>query len=149
MVFLRDEGSVFNASLEEVWAFLDSGPAHSDGHHHTRVRRERRSDASGVYSWEIPFRGVPTEFTMRWTVYPPLGIVYEVLAGPFAGSTFFLYYTPLGTRTGVTVVGDFRSPTLPESETAGAVEEFFAREFEEDFAAIVDWRRSRSSRATP
>lgn len=145
MVFLRDEGSVFDAPLEDLWAFLDAGLVHSEGHGHRRIHRQRLSESSGVYTWEIPFEGTPTVFTMRWTAFVPVGIVYEVLEGPFTGSTFFLYYTPLGAKTGVSLVGEFRSPTLPPAETARAVEAFFAREFEEDSASIAAWRRSRDA----
>jgi hypothetical protein len=41
----------------------------------------------------------------------PLGLVVEALEGPIAGSKFFNYYTPKGNKTGVTVIGDFKSPS--------------------------------------
>jgi ligand-binding SRPBCC domain-containing protein len=52
MVFVRDEGSVYDAPLEVVWDFFGSGQEHSDAHRHREVQRERLSAESGRYSWE-------------------------------------------------------------------------------------------------
>jgi hypothetical protein len=136
VVFVRDEGGVFDAPLADVWAFVGSGDHHSSAHRHRANSRQRWSDRSGEYSWEQEFDGAPTRFTMRWVSYPPLGIAYDVVEGPFAGSRFFLYYEARGDRTGVGVVGEFVSPVLPETEVAAAVDRFFAREFEQDAAAL-------------
>ncbi|MCI4345598.1 MAG: hypothetical protein L3K07_02425 [Thermoplasmata archaeon] len=144
MVFLVDKGGVFDAPVEEVWGYLASGEEHSQAHHHEAVRRVRHSPSSLTYSWEQRFDGEPTRFAMRSTAYAPVGIAYEVLEGPFTGSSFFLYYTPKGDRTSVTVAGEFLSPTIPPSHLAAAVERFFALEFEQDGAAIRS-RRHRSA----
>jgi hypothetical protein len=136
MVFVRDEGSVFDVPIDEVWRFLGSGAAHSSAHGHRRVHRTIRSPNEGTYSWEQPFAGRSARFTMRWHAFVPVGIAYEVLAGPFRGSRFFLSYFPRGRRTGVSVVGEFVSPTIPPRRIATAVRRFFAREFEQDLAAL-------------
>lgn len=136
MVFVRDEGSLFEAPLDVVWEFVSSGDGHSSAHRHRKVDRRPLPGNSGQYSWEQEFDGAPTRFVMRWTAFPPVGIAYDVLEGPFTGSRFFLYYTPLGPRTGVTIVGEFCSPTLPVEEIPPAVDRFFALEFEQDHAAI-------------
>lgn len=136
MVFVRDEGSVYDAPLGMVWEFLGAGQEHSDAHHHREVHRERLSGNAGRYSWVQDFRGEAAGFTMRWTSYAPLGLAYEVLEGPFAGSKFFLYYIPQGQRTGVAIVGEFMSPTIPRVHVTRAVDEFFSTEFEQDSAAI-------------
>jgi hypothetical protein len=136
MVFVRDEGSVFEVPLSVVWQFIGSGDHHSAAHFHRATRRTRISDRAGEYSWEQDFDGGPARFTMRWTSYPPLGVAYEVTEGAFEGSKFFLFYTPLGPRTGVGVIGEFVSPTLPETEIAAAVDRFFSREFEQDHATM-------------
>ena len=136
MVFLRDEGGVFEATLEEIWKFLGSGAPHSDAHHHREVRREILSENSGTYSWVQEFGGLSVRFTMRWVAFVPVGLAYEVLEGPFAGSKFFLYYTPNGVRTGVTVVGEFMSTSIPPAQLEAAVDRFFSDEFEQDRAAL-------------
>ncbi|MGA9838822.1 MAG: hypothetical protein WBF81_03700 [Thermoplasmata archaeon] len=141
VVFLRDEG-VFDAPIAEVWRLLGSGAEHERSHRHREVRREVAGENSGVYSWVQPFRGAPVRFAMRWTAFVPLGLAYEVLEGPFSGSRFFLSYRPDGTRTEVSVVGAFTSPTLPAPELRRAVLGFFATEFGQDAAAL---RRSRDA----
>ncbi|HTP53853.1 MAG TPA: hypothetical protein VML94_02675 [Thermoplasmata archaeon] len=136
MVFVRDEGSVIDASLDAVWEFIGSGDAHSHAHRHQAWRRERGEGNSGTYSWEQEFSGGRARFAMHWVSYHPLGVAYEVIEGPFAGSRFFLYYTPMGARTGVTVVGEFVSPSIPEARLESEVLRFFAVEFDQDHAAI-------------
>ncbi|MGA8604532.1 MAG: hypothetical protein WB788_05660 [Thermoplasmata archaeon] len=137
MVFVRDEGSVYNAPLEEVWRFLSSEDAHTEAHKHRNASRKTLAANSGEYSWEQDFEGKPERFTMRWTSFPLFGIAYEVPEGPFAGSKFFVYYRPRGTKTRVTIVGDFVSPTIPAVRLEAAVLGFFALEFEQDSAAIA------------
>jgi hypothetical protein len=141
MVFVHDEGSVFDAPLEEVWKFLGSPGAHEHAHRHRAVRRTPLGEEAGEYSGEQDWDGRPTRFTMQWRSFHPLGIAYRVVEGPFEGSAFFLYYTPLGPRTAVTIVGDFRSSSIPSNEVADSVDRFFALEFEQDHAGI----RGRSS----
>jgi hypothetical protein len=136
MVFVRDEGSVFDVPLDEVWTFVSSGDHHSGAHLHRAATRERLSERSGRYSWEQSFDGRTTRFTMVWTSFHPVGVAYDVVEGPFAGSRFFLYYLPMGARTGVGVLGEFVSPTLSEAEIPAAVDRFFTTEFEQDHAAM-------------
>jgi hypothetical protein len=136
MVFIRDDSSVFDAPLNAVWEFLGRPDEHTVAHRHRDVKRVRLSESSGQYSWEQEFDGRPERFTMRWHSYHPVGIAYDVLEGPFTGSRFFLYYVPQGQRTGVSVVGEFVSPTLSEPDLVAAVDRFFSLEFEQDHAAI-------------
>ena len=137
MVFVRDEGSVYNASLEEVWRFLSSPDAHTAAHQHRNVRRTALPGNAGEYSWEQEFEGKSERFTMRWTAFPRFGIAYEVLEGPFVGSKFFAYYRPRGPKTRVTIVGDFASPSIPAPRLESSVLGFFAREFEQDSVAMA------------
>ena len=139
-MFLRDEGSVFDAPRDAVWEFVGSGDRHSSAHGHQRTRRQLHHELSGTYSWEQPFRDGTVRFTMRWTSFYPLGIAYEVLEGPFAGSRFFLIYEPRGSSTAVSVVGEFTSPTIRDEDLEPAVGSFFALEFEQDRAAIESAR---------
>jgi hypothetical protein len=145
MILIRDEGDLFDGTLDEVWGFVGSGDHHSTSHRHRGVRRESHHESSGSYSWEQEFEGSPSRFTMRWTMFPPLGIVYEVLEGPFTGSTFFLYYTPRGDRTEVGLVGAFASPGIPESRLEDSVRRFFAIEFDQDQIGLAKWKTDRRS----
>ncbi len=149
MVFLCDTASAFDAPLEIVWEFVGSRERHSTAHGHRHVSRERLPGNAGEYSWEQEFMGSPTRFTMRWTSFHPLGLAYEVLEGPFAGSKFFLIYEPDGPRTRVSIFGEFVSPALRPSDVKSAVERFFAREYEEDRAAIEEWVRLGGAPSSP
>lgn len=137
MRFVRDEGSLFPAGLEDVWAFVGSGDEHSRAHRHRAWRRERGSENSGTYSWEQEFEGAPARFTMHWVAHHPLGVAYDVLEGPFAGSQFFIYYEPRGDATAVGVVGRFVSASIPDERLEESVLRFFAVEYSQDHAAIA------------
>jgi hypothetical protein len=146
MVFIHDTGGEFRAPIDEVWRFVSSGDHHSAAHRHRKVRRTLFRGNSGRYSWEQDFLGHPERFTMRWTSFYPVGVFYDVLAGPFRGSRFFLYYTPRGRRTEVTIAGEFRSPSLEDKALRSAVARFFAREFRQDRWAIEGDPRAERSR---
>ena len=140
MIYVRDDGGEFAATLDQVWDFVGSREPHAAAHSHRAVRREREHENVGTYSWEQDFEGRPTRFTMRWTSFHPLGIAYEVLEGPFSGSKFFLYYLPRGDRTGVELVGTFTSPSIPDARLEESVRRFFEVEFEQDQAGLAEWR---------
>ncbi len=144
VVYVLDAGDEFDAPREVVWEFVGSPPHHSGAHQHRATDRRRISERVGEYSWEQDFDGAPARFTMRWTVFPPVGIAYEVLEGPFTGSVFFLYYEPRGDRTAVTVAGEFVSPTLPAAEIAAAVDRFFSIEFRQDHEGIRRFRQEKA-----
>jgi hypothetical protein len=144
MVFLEDRSSVFAAPIAEVWKFVGSGSHHSDAHRHRKVRRRRLTSKSGQYSWEQDFQGRPERFTMRWTSFHPVGIAYEVLEGPFRGSKFLLYYTPIRNQTRVSIVGEFVSSSISPGKLRKAVDSFFAVEFEQDHHALLEGTRRRS-----
>jgi hypothetical protein len=74
---------------------------------------------------------------IRGTMYYPLGIAFEILEGLFADSKYFLYYIPIdNNKTGVTVVGDFKSNMIPEDEIKPIVLDFSERVFNEDVAYL-------------
>jgi hypothetical protein len=139
VVFVRDEGSVFEAPLDAVWEFVGSSH-HARAHGHRRVRRRGYTERSGTYSWEQPFGGAAARFAMRWISFWPLGVAYQVTEGPFAGSRFFLIYEPRGERTAVSVVGEFVSPKLAPDAIKPAVLGFFALEFEQDSRGLAAFR---------
>lgn len=70
-------------------------------------------------------------------MYYPLGIAFEILEGLFTDSKYFVYYIPIdNNKTGVTVVGDFRSNMVPEDEIKPIVLDFSERVFNEDVAYL-------------
>ncbi len=148
-MLIRDEGSRFSVPLALVWKYLDLPQEHSRAHGHTSVHRERTGAYSGRYTWRQPWGPSRVRFTMEWTSFPPLGVAYDVIEGPFKGSTFFLYYVPRGRRTEVSVVGDFVSPSLPARVLRRKVLSFFAREFRQDDRAMRERFSTPSVRSPP
>jgi hypothetical protein len=104
MVYVIDEGSVFDAPLEKIWGYLSSGE-----HRHPSMKtisREVNGNTVLITS-ERNIAGKMALVKVRNTLYPPFGMVQEHLEGPLAGSRAFQYYIPKGDKTGVTVVGDY------------------------------------------
>jgi len=72
----------------------------------------------------------------RLTILPPLGIAFEALEGPFAGSKFVYIYTPLGAKTGIAVYGEYASSQIPAGQLESAVRTSLEEGFNEDAPAI-------------
>ncbi|HUK29045.1 MAG TPA: hypothetical protein VLV31_11525 [Candidatus Acidoferrales bacterium] len=133
MVYLLDEGSEFDASIEKVWKYL-----RSEDHNHASfkyVSREVSGNIATIASERI-IMGKPVKVKIRNTLYPPVGYVSEHLEGPTAGSRAFLYYIPKGEKTGVTLVGDFVIAGLDEKATRDAVLAQMQITFDEDNANL-------------
>ena len=136
MVRVHDEGSEFDAPIDTIWKYLSDpvhGPAHKD-----RRNTERKPIGENAIelSGEVLFRGEWVRHRVRNTLLPPLGIATEHLEGPFAGSKVLIFYTPRGAKTGVTVIGEYVSKTLPAGEVEAAARQTLERVFEDDNAAL-------------
>jgi hypothetical protein len=137
MVRVVDEGSEFEASIQTVWRYMNSGEAHDRVHRSERAHDTKPSgDRSVTVSLERNFRGNWVKIVERLTLLPPLGVVRESQEGPFAGSKSFTVYTSKGPTTRVDVVGEFLSPVLKEPEIEGAVREWLDESFREDAPAV-------------
>jgi hypothetical protein len=135
MVFIVDDGSKFKAPLDKVWKLNASEGAHS----HPSLKNQK-ADQQGehiilTYETAMP-DGKLVKHKTRTTAYPPLGIMFETLEGPLAGSKSFQYYTAKGKETGVTVVGEFTSKMIPEADLKQAVMGFLETVFKEDEANL-------------
>lgn len=141
MVFIEDSGSVFDAQLDMEWKL---GEAHiKEGnriHPSTRnANTEILNETTFINSWEQVDDANSQNIRMkiRGTMYYPLGIAFEILEGLFADSKYFVYYIPIdNNKTGVTVVGDFKSNMIPEDEIKPIVLDFSERVFNEDVAYL-------------
>jgi len=136
MVFLSDGGSEFDASLDKVWKLNMTEGSHS----HPSLRNAR-SEMDGEhpilhYETQMP-DGSWAKNKVRLTLFPPVGVAFETLEGPMAGSKSFQYYTPKGSKTGVTVVGQWVSPGVSEQVLKGAVLSFLETVFKEDQANLA------------
>jgi len=139
MVFIVDAGSEYNAPIEKIWK-LNQAHATDSEKIHPKTKNNKMelvNDTTAIASWDDVSQSPPTRIKMKFTNFAPLGMVAEALEGPMKGSKFFNYYTPNGNKTGVTVVGDFKSTVIPESQLKGAVLAFLEQAYNDDSAYLA------------
>jgi hypothetical protein len=132
MVFILDEGSVFDAPLEKIWKLMFS---HAE-HNHPSMRNFK-VDPSGdpssfLASWKSEYQGSMVPFKVKFVYFPPVGFAMDYLEGPLAGSKEFEYYTPMGDKTGITCVGEFKAVRMSDDQLRAAVMYFYDKVFRED-----------------
>lgn len=144
MVHVRDEGATFDAPVEVVWEYLNSGPTHGQAH---KLIRNRTAQPVGenamIATMERNWNGQWVKVVSRMTRLPPLGLVQEFLEGPLAGSKAVLVYSPQGKKTRVDVYGEFTSPTIPEKDVKQAALQWLAESFDEDAPAVRAFATSK------
>lgn len=151
MVYLCDAGSEFDAPLDVLWAYLSAPGLHRLAHPKTRnFEVTQLAENSYLLAMEQWMQGRWVRTVGRGGSYPPLGSVTESLEGPLAGSKYFLYYTPKGDKTAVTVVGDFVARGMPDEDVEAMVLGLFEEFFNEDQAGLRAYRAEqvRPSAAT-
>jgi hypothetical protein len=131
MVFIFDEGSKFKAPLAKVWELNQSEGEHSHPSLKNQKAEQQGEHVILTYQTENP-DGTWATHKVRTTAYPPVGIAFETIEGPMAGSKSFQYYTPRGNETSVTVVGEFAAKGIPEANLKQAVMGFLETVFNED-----------------
>ena len=132
MVFILDEGSVFNAPLDKIWKLNASEGEHS----HPSLKNQHAGHEGGYstlsYETQLP-DGSWAKHKSRVTVLPPLAVVFETIEGPLTGSKSIQFYTPKGDKTGVTVVGHWTSTMgVPDAILHQSVMGFLDTVFRED-----------------
>ena len=82
MVFIVDEGSVFDAPLDKIWKFLQTPP---DVHNHPanqNVEAEMQPDNSMITSFDNDGPGgMKVSNKIRFTMFPPAGMLAEYSRG--------------------------------------------------------------------
>ena len=115
MVFIEDRDGVFDAPIDKVWELAkahstEGAKIHPDA---KNVTTEMINEQVFINSWEEEVNGQPVKIKMKGTIFYPLGVAFEAIEGPFAGSTYFIYYIPQeNSKTNVVVAGDFRSQSI-------------------------------------
>jgi hypothetical protein len=135
MVYIIDEGSVFDMPIDKIWEYL-----RSQEHNHPSIKvvaREMEGNTVTLTS-ERKIMGKAARVKVRNTLFPPFGMVQEYLEGPMTGSKAFLFYTPKGKKTGVTVVGDFVIKGLDEDATKEVILTQAQIVFDEDNSNMKD-----------
>jgi hypothetical protein len=137
MVYVKDEGSTFDAPIDFVWKYIFGGEGHDSSHKTTRNSKfEKVSDITIIYGSERFLRGKWAPDRMRISMFPPVSVVTEWLEGVLAGSKLVYVYSPQGTKTRIDVYGEFTSKTLPASEVEAAAREFLQTEYDADAPVI-------------
>ncbi|MGP8078790.1 MAG: hypothetical protein ACLQD8_00565 [Thermoplasmata archaeon] len=137
MAHIADQGSHFEAPIDVVWKYLESGQDHGQAHTTTRNQQMKPlSETSFVLSMERNVNGRWIHESNRISIFPPLGMVIEVLEGPLAGSKMINIYTPKGNRTAIDVYGEFTSTMVPPNQLEHAVLASLETAFNEDAPAI-------------
>ena len=152
MVFIKDEGSLFDAPIDVVWEYIFGGEGHDASHKTTRGAKMKALVESPFvlrYAAERKYgtRWVPE--TMRITFFPPVATVQELLNGPMAGSKWTYVYSPQGRRTRIDVHGEFRSRKFSERKLRQVATHFLENEFREDappVRALARKKRAKSAR---
>jgi hypothetical protein len=117
VVYFEDVGTVYEASLDELWKYL--GSEEHGGAHVGNARNFQVKETSGnttVISAERNLTGQWMAMLSKSTEFPPFCICYEEIEGLFAGTKFVALYRPKGGSTQVDVFGDIQSRTLPIGE---------------------------------
>jgi hypothetical protein len=132
VVFILDQGSVFDAPLEKIWRLMFS---HTD-HSHPSMKNfkfDSTADPSTfLASWESEYQGTTIQFKAKFVYFPPVGFAIDYLEGPLAGSKEFEYYTPMGDKTGITCVGEFKAVGMSDDQVRAAAMYFYDTVFHED-----------------
>jgi hypothetical protein len=134
MVYILDEGSVFDLPLEAIWEYLPS-----EAHKHPSMNLISREVVGNnvTITSERNVNGKMVRSKLKITTFPPLGVVQEYLEGPAAGSKAFTHYAPKGNKTAITVVGDFKIAGLSEEEAVKkTVMEMLETSFNEDTSTL-------------
>jgi hypothetical protein len=140
MVYILDEGSVFEAPIDKVWKYLPS-----DEHRHNSMKlisREMTSSNTVIITAERSIMGKMVRTKLKNTLYPPLGFVQEYLEGPAAGSKAFVYFIPKGNKTGINVVGEFVLSGMDEKATRDAIVAQLQVSFDEDNANLKNTKQT-------
>jgi hypothetical protein len=151
MVYLKDEGSEFDAPIDFVWKYIFGGGDHDSVHKTTRNSKfGKYSDITILYGSERLLRGKWAPDQLRISMFPPVSVVTEWIEGVLAGSKLVYVYSPQGDKTRIDVYGEFTSTTLPAHEVEAAAREFLETEFAADAPAIHDaYLKSKKAESKP
>jgi hypothetical protein len=144
MVFVKDEGSLFDAPLGKIWEYLQSEDDHGPSHKGRRnFERKPAGENAVILSWEQDIDGKWIRMSNRLTFHAPIGFFVEPLEGPMAGSKFFNFYIPRGNQTEVVVVGDWASKMIPPAQLEQAVWANLEKIYHEDSEGLKAFSHKR------
>ncbi|MFI5418100.1 MAG: hypothetical protein ACHQ2Y_04290 [Candidatus Lutacidiplasmatales archaeon] len=140
MVYIKDEGSHFDAPIATVWKYIQSPPDHGASHKSVRnAEMKPLTENSFVITQEQLMNGQWVKVANRITIHPPLAMVIEVIEGPMTGTRMVNIYTEKGGKTGIDVYGEFTSPHLPATQIEGVARANLETVFNEDSVSIREF----------
>lgn len=142
MVQVKDEG-VFDVPLEKIWRFMNDERPNT--HTHRSIKFTKVVEQSGnhmLVEAEVTAPDGKTKFieTAKFTFNPPKGFDMETLSGPMAGTKHTHTYTPMGNKTKVEVVGEFKIQGMDDAATKKAALAFLEDVFNEDHSALKNYK---------
>jgi len=138
MVHIEDSGSFFDAPIDKIWKLVEAHGTDLTKIHPDmkNVKAEMVSENCNVVGYDNEMQGQTIRSKIKITSYYPLGLAFEMLEGPLAGSKFFNYYIPSGNRTGITVVGEFKSSSMNDNMIRQVVKSMLDNGFDQDTAYL-------------
>jgi hypothetical protein len=144
MVFIEDREGIFDAPIDKVWKLAKAHSIEGSKIHPSakNIETTMLDENTFINSWYENIHEQTIKIKMKGTIFYPLGIAFEIIEGPFAGSTYFIYYVPISdNKTGVVLAGEFRSvsidPTVGDDERLRSiVSSTLEKVFDEDCAYL-------------
>ncbi len=144
MVFIEDREGIFDAPIDKVWKLVQAHITEGSKIHPRakNVVTEMLDDNIFINSWNEEINGQSVKIKTKGTMFYPLGVAFEMIEGPIAGSTYFIYYIPREyNKTNVVLTGEFNSlsidPTVGDDERLRSmVLSTFEKVFDEDCAYL-------------
>ena len=115
-----------------IWRFMSTP---GDHHKHPSMgnRKIEQQGNSMVLSFDVEGPGgAKSTVKIKSTPLAPVGRMMDYTEGPLAGSKVMSYYVPMGSKTGVTIVGEYVSSVIPESQIKSVVMSQLEQSFKED-----------------
>lgn len=143
MVFVLDEGGMFDAPLKRIWELNRSKTYHRHPGSMKNMKVERTADPlTIVLTWDSETHSVTFNHKARLTFLPPVGFTMDFVEGPLVGSRDIEYYLPNGDKTGITCVGEWKwtataGVELSQDELKALVAKFYDEGFQEDKENLV------------
>ncbi len=135
MVYVKDDG-VFDEPLEKIWKYIQDPEDHV---HETILSQkvlEQKGNVMKLRVETVNSRGIKEAQIWKMTMDPPFGHELEVLEGSTKGTKQAHVYIPMGNKTKVIVVGDFKMPGADDETIRNGTLNYLAKVFTEDSAQL-------------
>ena len=131
MVYVKDDG-VFDEPLDKIWKYIQDPEDHVHQAILSQKVLEQKGNTMKLRVETLNARGSKEEQIWKMTMDPPFGHELEVLEGSTRGTKQTHVYVPMGNKTKVIVVGDYKMPGADDETIRKGALENLARVFDED-----------------